>query len=68
MNMKDNKQIQVGDNVSVIVQVWREDETPTQASFYSGKITEIFERSRHALYVRVKGLDKLIPLDRVRLA
>ncbi|MCD9186732.1 MAG: hypothetical protein LUM44_09880 [Pyrinomonadaceae bacterium] len=60
-----NDEIRIGDNVSVIVSVWREDETPTIKNFYNGKITEIVERTKNAIYVKVQGLDKLIPIDRV---
>ena len=67
MSNNNTPTIQVGDNVRVIVEVWREDETPTEASFYQGKITQLIARSKHAFYARVEGLDKLIPLDRARL-
>lgn len=64
----ENSQVEIGDNVRVIVWVWREDETPTAASFYSGKIVDLIQRSENAFYAKVEGLDKLIPLDRVRQA
>lgn len=60
--------IHIGDNVSVIVNVWREDEHPTTASFYQGKVTEIIQRTKYSFYVKLAGLDRLIPLDRARLA
>ena len=64
--MENEFEIREGDTVQVIVSVWREDETPTHNNFYSGKITEIVERTKHFFYVKVNGLDKLIPINRVR--
>ena len=59
-------EIQVGDTVNVIIQVWREDETPSIENFYTGKITEIFERTKFNFYVRLEGLnDFIVPIDRV---
>jgi ribosomal protein L21E len=66
--MADNQEIKTGDTVTVIISVWREDEQPTISNFYTGKITEIIERSKNAFYVKVKGLDRLIPIDRVSAA
>jgi hypothetical protein len=64
-NTENNLRIQVGDVCQVIVKVWREDELPLVSNFYEGKITEITERSKHAFYVKIEGLDRIIPVDRV---
>lgn len=57
--------VRIGDKVCVIVEVWREDENPTYKNFYRGNVTEIIKRATHSFYVRVSGLDRLIPIDRV---
>lgn len=57
--------VNVGDFVEVIVKVWTEDENPTIKNFYQGKITEVVERSVNCFYVKIDGLDRLIPVDRV---
>jgi ribosomal protein L21E len=66
----DNNEIEIktGDFVQVIVNVWSEDETPTVKNFYEGKVTEIVERAKHCFYVKLEGLDRLIPIDRARTA
>ena len=61
------KEIRKGDNVRVIIEVWREDETPSIKNFYEGKITEIVERAQNCFYVKLQGLDRLIPIDRVSI-
>jgi ribosomal protein L21E len=63
--MVEQNQIQKGDKVSVIIEVWREDELPTVSNFYQGKITEIVERTKNCFYVKIENLDRLIPIDRV---
>lgn len=63
-----SQEIKTGDKVRVIVEVWREDEQPSIRNFYTGKITEIVERTKHCFYVKIQGLDKLIPIDRVTVA
>lgn len=63
--MENEFEIKTGDFVQVIVSVWNENENPTFKNFYEGKITEIVERSKHAFYVRLENLDRLIPIDRV---
>ena len=64
--MEKEFDIKEGDTVQVIVTVWSENELPTHNNFYAGKITEIVERTKHCFYVKVAGLDKLIPINRVR--
>ena len=66
--MKNNQEIKTGDRVQVIVSVWNENENPTFKNFYEGKITEIVERAKHCFYVKVENLDRLIPIDRVKIA
>ena len=67
MASKINK-IKVGNKVQVIVSVWNEDDKPTAKNFYEGKITEIVERAKHCVYVKIENLDRLIPIDRVSIA
>lgn len=62
-----NKQIKVGDKVTAIF-AWREDEHPTESNFFTGKVTQIIERSKYAVYVRIQGLSQMMPIDRVHLA
>lgn len=64
--MKNEFDVKEGDTVQVVVTVWREDENPTHKNFYTGRITEIVERTKHCFYVRIENLDKLIPINRVR--
>lgn len=59
--------IEVGQYCRVIIEVWKEDETPTIQNFYEGKITEIVERAKNCFYVKLSGLDRLIPIDRAKL-
>ncbi|MDQ3636085.1 MAG: hypothetical protein M3405_16515 [Acidobacteriota bacterium] len=58
--------VEVGQKVRVIVEVWTEYENPTAQNFYTGTITEIIKRSANSFYLRVSGLDKLIPIDRAK--
>lgn len=58
-------EINKGDLVQVIVNVWNENEVPTMKNFYEGKVIEVVERAKHCFYVRLEGLDKLIPIDRI---
>ena len=60
-----NGEIRKGDTVRVVIQVWREDEFPTAQNFYQGKIAEVVERTNHCYYVKLEGLSRLIPIDRV---
>jgi hypothetical protein len=59
-----NKQIRIGQKVRAIVYAWSQDEQPTAENFYTGKVIEVIERTRHCFYVKLDGLDKLIPIDR----
>ncbi len=61
-------EIKEGDLVQVIINVWTADEIPTVKNFYEGKVTEIVERAKHCFYVKLEGLDRLIPIDRARTA
>lgn len=63
--MADNQEIKKGDFVEVIIKVWTEDENPTFKNFYQGTITEVVERAKDCFYVKIDGLDRLIPIDRV---
>lgn len=68
--MKSQKNgIKPGVLASAIVYVWSEDEIPTTDNFFTGKIARIFERTpkSNVFWVKFVGLDKIIPLDRVRL-
>ena len=60
-------QIKIGQTVTAVF-AWSENEQPSAKNFFTGKVLEIVERSRHALYVRIQGLDKLMPIDRVSLS
>lgn len=62
--MSINTTVAVGQKVRVIVEVWTENETPTARNFHEGTINKIIKRSAHSFYLKVSGLDKLIPLDR----
>ena len=62
-----DKQIKVGQTVTAVF-AWREDEQPTAKNFFTGKVTEVIERSKHAFYVKISGLNKLVPFDRVEVA
>lgn len=66
--MSKEAEIKEGDYVQVVVSVWTESETPSVKNFYEGKITEIVERATNCFYVKVAGLDRLIPIDRVSVA
>jgi hypothetical protein len=61
----EQKQINVGDKVNAIVWAWAEWEQPTAENFHKGEVTEKIERRENSFYVRIEGIDKLIPLDRV---
>jgi ribosomal protein L21E len=61
----NKKEVKKGDKVKVIIEVWRDDETPTIRNFYSGKIVEIIERTEECFYVRIADLDRLVPIDQV---
>ncbi len=63
-----NQEIKTGDYVQVIVKVWTENEKPTIQNFYQGKVTEVIERAKHCFYVKLEGLDRLIPIDRAKPA
>ncbi len=62
------KEIEVkkGDVVKVIVEVWSEGEIPSYRNFYAGKIVEIVEHTENCFYVKISGLNRLIPIDKVR--
>ncbi|MCU0239230.1 MAG: hypothetical protein MUC29_07295 [Pyrinomonadaceae bacterium] len=60
--------IKVGNIVRAIVWVWREDERPTDENFFTGRVKQVISKSRFVQYVKIEGLDKLIPMDRVKLA
>lgn len=57
--------IKEGDQVRVIIEVWRENENPSFSNFYEGKVSKIVERAKHCFYVKLENLDRLIPIDRV---
>lgn len=60
-------QIKAGQVVTAIF-AWREDEQPTAKNFFTGKVLQVVERARNCFYLRIQGLDRLVPMDRVRLA
>ena len=60
--MTNKKQIKKGDNVSVVIKVWKDDKTTAIKNKYTGKITQVIEDGDNSIYVRVSGLDKLIPV------
>lgn len=64
--MANEVEVKEGDYVQVVVSVWTESETPSVKNFYEGKVTEVVERAKHCFYVKVAGLDRLIPIDRAR--
>ena len=59
--------IEIGDRVEVIIRVWNQDEQPTAENFYTGLVTEIIERAKNCFYVKIDGLDRIIPIDRAIL-
>ena len=61
------KQFAVGQTVTAIF-AWREDEKPTEANFFTGKVLQVIERTKYAIYYRIEGLKNLVPADRVRVA
>lgn len=63
--MADKTQIKVGQTVRATF-AWTENEQPTARNFFTGKVTQIVERSAHAVYVRLQGLERIVPLDRVQ--
>lgn len=63
---KQEIEIKVGQTVTAIF-AWREDEHPTADNFFTGKVTSIIERSKYAIYVRIQGLEQLMPIDRVSM-
>lgn len=63
--MKREVEVKRGDVVRVTVEVWSEGETSTYLDFYTGKIIEIVECRESCSYVRILGLDKLIPIEGV---
>ena len=65
--MASKKQITKGQTVTAIFP-WREDEQPTAKNFFTGKVREIVERTKYAVYVRIEGLENLVPMDRVSVA
>ena len=66
--MSNTTQIEVGQTVTATF-AWGENEQPTAKNFFTGKVTQIVERSAHAVYVRLQGMnDRLIPIDRVSIA
>jgi len=62
-----NTEIKKGDTVNVTI-AWREDEQPTAKNFFTGKVLEVIQRTKYAIYVRVEGLKNIVPADRVKLA
>ena len=65
--MTNTNQIEVGKQVTVIF-AWREDEKPTNKNFFTGKVLQIVERAKNCFYVKIEGLNNLIPMDRVSIA
>jgi hypothetical protein len=61
-------EVKKGDVVKVIVEVWSEGEIPAYRNLYAGKIVEIVEGTENCFYVRILGLDRLIPIDKVSRA
>ncbi len=61
---KDN-QVKKGEIVKVIIEGGRENEVPIYRHFYTGKIVEVLECRKNCSYVRISGLDKLIPIEGV---
>lgn len=57
--------IEIGQNCRVIIEVWDEDKTPCVTNSYEGKITEVVEKTKDVIYVKLENLDRLIPINRV---
>jgi hypothetical protein len=66
-NEMQNTEIKIGQTVTAIF-AWREDEQPTDANFFTGKVLEVIERTKYAIYYKIEGLQNIVPADRVRLA
>lgn len=64
--MKKKRKIKIGQKVRAIVWAWREDDLPSEKNFAFGIVAEIINRSKNAVYVRLKGLDRIIPIDRIQ--
>lgn len=68
--IEPNKQnIETGDRVAVIF-AWREDETPTDANFHIGRVTNVFYKEMdncQLLKFEVEGVDYPVSADRVML-
>lgn len=66
--MQDSTKIKVGDIVHATF-AWREDETPTDKNFFTGKVKLIIRKRPNIVYFELENLDnKQIPADRVKLA
>lgn len=65
--MVNNQEIKTGQTVTAIF-AWREDEHPTEENFFTGKVLEVIERTKNCFYVRIQGLNQLMPIDRVSAA
>lgn len=57
----------IGTTVRAIVWSWSQDESPTQENFHTARILEFVKRGKHSIYVRLEGLTKLIPIDRISI-
>lgn len=61
------KTMTIGTTVRAIVWAWSETENPTSENFHTSRILEFVKRGKHSVYVRMEGLTKLIPIDRVSI-
>jgi hypothetical protein len=63
--MTKNNKVKKGGIVRVIIEVWGENKLPIYRKFYTGSIIEVVVCRKSCSYVRISGLDKLIPVDGV---
>lgn len=63
--MENKFEVNEGDNVSVVIEVRKNDSTAFRNS-YEGKVTEVVERAKDCSYVKIEGLnDRLIAIDKI---
>ena len=65
--MPNKTQIKAGDTVQAVF-AWKEDETPSDKNFFSGKVTRVIRKRGGILYFELEKLANPVPEDRVRLA
>lgn len=62
--MQDTTKVKVGDQINVVF-AWREDETPSEKNFFTGKVVSIIRKRPGIVYFEIEGLKQPVPSDRV---